>query len=180
MDYTKTFETDRLILRKGNLEDCEDIFNNYTSKDKVTEFLSWQTHKSIEDTITYLKNVVLPEYEKEFYCWYIELKETHKVIGNVSVVNLNKDKKYAELGWVLSDDYWGQGIMPEAAKVVLEYLKSLGFVRIEAKHKVENAKSGKVMQKIGMKYEGILRKANLDNKGNLCDVAVYSYINGED
>jgi len=180
MDFTKTFETDRLILRKGTINDINDIFNNYASRDKVTEYLSWQSHKSIDDTKSYLTNVVLPNYENESYCWYIELKQLHKVIGNVSVVKLNKDKKSAELGWVLSDDYWGQGIMPEAAGVVLEYLKSLGFVRIEAKHNVANAKSGRVMQKIGMKFEGVLRKAGMDNKGNLVDSAVYSYINGED
>ena len=102
------------------------------------------------------------------------------MVGTCGFTKINERDNSVEIGYVLSKKYWKQGIMPEAAKVVLEYLKSLGFVRIEAKHKVENAKSGKVMQKIGMKYEGILRKANLDNKGNLCDVAVYSYINGED
>jgi len=180
MDYTKTFETDRLILRKGSIDDANCIFNSYASRDKVTEFLSWQSHKSISDTIDYLNNVVLPAYNDEFYCWYIELKQTHQVVGNISVVKLNKEKQLAELGWVLSDDYWGQGLMPEAAKVVLDYLKKLGFVRIEARHNVKNAKSGRVMQKIGMKFEGVLRKAGIDNKGNLVDSAVYSFINGED
>lgn len=180
MEYTKIFETERLILRKGKLQDAEDIFYNYASRDKVTEFLSWQSHKSIEDTISYLTNVVLPNYENESYCWYIELKETHKIIGNISVVKLSKEKKCVELGGVLSDDYWGKGIMPEAASVVLEYLKELGFVRIASRHNVKNAKSGRVMQKIGMKFEGVLRKAGVDNKGNLVDSAVYSFVVGED
>lgn len=180
MEFTKKFETERLILRKGTLEDADDIYNSYASREKVTEFLSWQAHKSIDDTIGYLKNVVLPDYEKESYCWFIELKETGKVIGNISVVNLNKDKRQVELGWVLSDDYWGRGLMPECAKIMLEYLKQLGFVRIEAKHNVANQKSGRVMQKIGMKFEGVLRKASFNNKGELVDSSVYSYINGED
>lgn len=180
MSFTKTFETDRLILRKGTLEDAFDIYNSYASREKVTEFLSWQAHKSINETIEYLTNIVLPNYGTEFYSWYIELKETNKVIGNISVVRIDKDKKSAELGWVLSDDYWGQGIMPEAGKIVLDYLKTCGFVRIHARHNVANAKSGRVMQKIGMKFEGVLRKAGVDNKGNLIDSAVYSYINGED
>ena len=54
------------------------------------------------------------------------------------------------------------------------------FVRIYAKHNVANQKSGRVMQKIGMKFEGVLRKGGVDNRGNLIDSAVYSYINGED
>ena len=177
MGYTKIFETDRFVLRKCTIDDAEDIFNYYASRDKVTEYLSWNTHKSIEDTRSYLSNCVLPEYEKEFYCWFIELKSINKVIGNISVVKFDKDKKYAELGWVLSDDFWGQGIMPEAAKIVLDYVKSLGFVRIDARHNVENPKSGRVMQKIGMQFEGILRKSGLNNKNELVDMAFYSYIN---
>lgn len=180
MEYTKTFETDRLILRKATIDDAEDIFNNYAGRDKVTEFLSWQTHKSVETTKEYLEKAMLPRYNKENYCWYLVLKETNQVIGCIDVNKFDKNKKQAELGWVLSDDYWGKGLMPEAGKVVLEYLKSLGFIRICARHNVANLKSGRVMQKLGMKFEGILRKSDLDNKGNLIDMAYYSYINGED
>ena len=177
MEFSKTFETDRLILRKCTIDDAGDIFYNYASRDKVTEYLSWCTHKTLEDTKSYLQNVVLPDYEKETYSWFVALKDNNKIIGNISVVKYNKELKYAELGWVLSDDYWGQGLMPEAAKVVLEYIKSLGFVRIDARHNVENPKSGRVMQKIGMQFEGVLRKAAFNNKGELVDMAVYSYIN---
>ena len=44
MDYTKIFETDRFVLRKCTIDDAEDIFNYYASRDKVTEYLSWNTH----------------------------------------------------------------------------------------------------------------------------------------
>lgn len=177
MEFTKTFETDRFILRKCTIEDAEDIFYYYASRDKVTEYLSWQTHKSVEDTKLYLENVVLPDYDKETYGWFIELKSINKVVGNISIVKFDKEKKQAELGWVLSNDFWGQGIMPEAAAIILDYVKSLGFVRIEARHNIENPKSGRVMQKIGMQFEGILRKQGLSNKNELVDMAIYSYIN---
>lgn len=180
MEYTKLFETDRLILRKATINDAENIFNNYASRDKVTEFLSWKTHKSLKDTYEYLEKIMLPRYNEECYCWYLVLKENNQVIGCIDVNKFDKNKKQAELGWVLSDDYWGKGLMPEAAIVVIEYIKSLGFVRIYARHNVANLKSGRVMQKLDMKFEGILRKSDLDNKGNLVDMAIYSYINGED
>lgn len=180
MEYTKLFETQRLILRKATIDDAENIYDNYASRDKVTEFLSWNTHQSLDDTREYLEKVMLPSYNEERYCWYLKYKENHQIIGCIDVCKMDKNKKQAELGWVLSDDYWGKGLMPEAAMVVLEYLKSLDFVRIYARHNVQNPKSGRVMQKIGMKFEGILRKSDFDNKGNLIDMAVYSYINGED
>ncbi len=183
MAGTKTIETNRLILRKGTLNDAQDIFESYASREKVTEFLSWLPHLSVGDTKSYLSNVVLPSYDAGEYSWYVELKETHKVIGNISVVRfkvINDSVRCGELGWVLSDDYWGNGFMPEAATAVLDYLKDEGFVRVEARHNTLNPKSGRVMQKIGMKFEGILRKGGINNKGELVDTAIYSFIIGED
>lgn len=176
MEFSKTIETERLILRKVAFDDANDIFNNYASRDKVTEFLSWQSHKSIEDTILYLNNVVLPAYNDETYRWAIEYKEDGKMIGCIDIVKFDKRVKMAELGYVLSDDYWGLGIMPEAGKAVIEYLKELDFKRIQAIHYTGNPKSGRVMQKLGMQFEGILRKSHLNNKGEIIDVAMYSLI----
>lgn len=57
---TKQIETDRLILRKFKLSDAEDMFKNYTTHEKVTKYLTWKPHKSIDDTRQYLRDVVLP------------------------------------------------------------------------------------------------------------------------
>lgn len=176
MEFSKTIETERLILRKITFDDAADIFNNYASRDKVTEFLSWQSHKSINDTISYLNNVVLPAYNDEIYRWAIEFKQDGKMIGCIDIVKFDKKVKMAELGYVLSDDYWGLGIMPEAGNAVIEYLKELGFKRIQAIHHMDNPKSGRVMQKLGMQFEGVLRKSHLNNKGEIIDVAMYSLI----
>lgn len=176
-DKSKYFETPRLILRKKELRDAEEMFNNYCSKDKVTKYLSWNTHKSLDDTICYLKNVVLPMYEdNSAYEWAVVLKETGEVIGSISVPKYDLEKKSAELGWVLDDRYWGQGLMPEAATIIRDYLFSLGFIRIWAVHNVANPKSGRVMQKIGMQLEGTLRKFSLNNKGELVDMKMYSIV----
>ena len=176
MDYSQTIETERLKLRKMKFDDFEDMYYGYASKDKVTEFLSWKSHKSIEETKTYLNNVVLPEYNDETYRWAIELKENGKMLGCIDVVRFDKKIKMAEIGYVLNDDYWGKGIMPEAGKAVVDYLAKLGFKRIQAIHHCNNPKSGRVMQKIGMQFEGVLRKSHLNNKGEIIDVAMYAII----
>lgn len=172
---TKLFETERLILRRVELTDAENMFNNYCNSDTVTEYLSWNTHKSIEDTIEYLKNVALPKYEEEYaYLWVLVLKETNEVIGSVEVSQIDLKHKSAMVGWVLGEKYWGQGLMPEAARVVRDYIFDEGFVRIWAYHNVENPKSGRVMQKIGMLHEGTLKKYSFDNKGNFIDCDLYA------
>ena len=87
--------------------------------------------------------------------------------------------RWAELGWVLGRAWWGRGIMPEAARRVLDLLfDEAGFERVTAKHDTENPKSGRVMQKIGMTYEGTLRRSHLNNRG-IVDVAVYSLLLSE-
>lgn len=79
----------------------------------------------------------------------------------------------AELGWVLGRALWGRGIIPEAAEEVMRFLfDEVGFSRIYAEYDTENVKSGRVMQKIGMAYEGVLREARKNNRG-VVDVAVY-------
>ncbi len=176
-EYSKRIETERLILRKFEADDYEDMFNNYAKYDEVTKYLTWNTHKSSEDTKNYLEKVVLPDYEKEHtYRWAIELKSLGQVIGAIDVVCCNLEKKSAELGYVLGLNFWGNGIMTEAGRAVVDYLFSEGFVRIWAIHKVENERSGRVMQKLNMQYEGTLRKYALDNQGELVDVKIYSII----
>ena len=172
---TKTIETERLILRKFELKDAEQMFKNYCSRKKVTQFLTWEPHKTVEDTKNYLKNIILPAYnEISTYRWAIVLKENNQVVGCIDVVNSSENKKRAELGWVLSDDYWGQGIMPEAAKEVVKYLFDIGYIRIEAIHDVRNPKSGRVMKKINMEHEGVLRKYNPDWTGELQDCDMWA------
>lgn len=172
---TKIIETERLILRPFKEGDAVAMFKHYTNSEKVTEFLTWKPHGELKNTENYLKYVVLPAYEKSnTYRWAIELKEIGEVIGVIDVVRSNEEKYRAELGWVIGDKFWGRGIMPEAGREVLKYLFSEGYKRIEAIHDVANPKSGRVMDKIGMKHEGLLKKYEVNRDGVLVDCEMYA------
>ena len=111
MNKTKVFETERLILRPFKSSDAEDMFKNYTNNENVCKYLTWRPHGKLENTIGYLQNVVLPRYEKENeLIWAIELKETGEVIGNFDVNTWKENLSKMTIGYVLSEDYWGQGI----------------------------------------------------------------------
>lgn len=85
----------------------------------------------------------------------------------------------AEVGYSLSRTYWNQGLMTEALKVVLQCgFSDLRLNRIEAQHDVRNPASGKVMEKCGMRKEGILR-SRIKNKNEYIDVAVWSVLAGD-
>ena len=176
---TKRLETERLILRQFKIEDYVEMYNNWACEDAVTKFLTWQTHTNQDVTKSVLADWI-PKYEnKDFYNWAIELKEENRLIGNISVVSLREETLSAILGYCMGSKWWGKEIMPEAGKAVLKYLfEEVGFNRIAANHDKNNPNSGRVMQKIGMTYEGTLRSAGFCNQGIIDDVR-YSILKSE-
>ena len=176
---TILLETDRLILRRFVMEDAEAMYRNWASEDEVTKFLTWPTHSDVEATKFVLGNWIADYSKDNFYNWVIELKETGEVIGNISVVDVRENTACALLGYCMGTKWWGQGIMPEAGREVIRYLfEEVGFSRIAATHDKNNPKSGRVMQKIGMTYEGTLRKAGFCNQG-VIDEVWYSILKDE-
>lgn len=176
---TKRLETDRLILRRFVIEDADEMYNNWANDDEVTKYLTWPTHSSV-DVTKYILNGWIEKYENDnFYNWAIVLKETGQVIGNISVVELREDIESAIVGYCMSRSLWGQGIMPEALGEVIAFLfDEVGLNRVAAEHDVNNPKSGRVMQKAGMRFDGILRQAGRNNQG-IIDVAWYSVLKDE-
>ena len=177
---TRTIETERLILRRFTIKDANDMFNNWASDPKVAEFLTWTAHQSVDFTKELIKGWI-DEYEDgTYFNWVIELRENGQAIGNISVVNLDENIDAAEIGYCMSRNYWGQGIMPEALKAVADYLfDEVGLNRVAACHDVNNAKSGRVMEKAGMRLEGTLRATGRNNKGILYDKVWHSLIKSD-
>ena len=176
---TQRIETERLILRRFKLEDAEDMYANWASDPEVTRFLTWPAHSSVEVT----KNILadwIPRYEDGgYFNWVMEYKNTRKAIGNISVVKLIESINAAEMGYCMSKAYWGQGLMPEALITVMDFLFDVvGLNRVAACHDANNPKSGRVMEKAGMKQEGILRAAGKNNLG-ICDDVWHAMIRSD-
>ncbi len=174
---TVKLETERLILRRLTLEDADQMYENWANDDRVTEFLTWPTHKDKEITKKVL-GMWVKEYENEnFYQWGIELKETGELIGTISAVNTIDNVKTVEIGYCIGYNYWGKGYVPEALRELMNFFnKEVGYKRIEGTHCIENPKSGRVFEKCGFEFEGILRKRTKDKNGIMCDVKMYSFI----
>lgn len=143
---TKEFRTERLLLRKIRKEDYADMYR-FTQKEEVARYVSWNAHKSIDDTKAVCK-MWADEYRNiDRYNWAIVFNE--KVIGSIDIVKIVDETAF--LGWQIDSDYWNQGIMTEAAKAVRDYLfTQIGIETLGASYIKENAGSGRVMQKIGM------------------------------
>lgn len=176
---TIRLETDRLILRQFKIEDAENVFNNWASDDEVTKYLTWPTHSSVEMSRGYMEFCINGYNEKNVYQWGMEMKNSHELIGNISVVKIIDEIDSVELGWVIGRKWWENGYTAEAAERLLEFFfTEVSVNRICAGHDIDNPNSGRVMQKIGMKYEGTLRQSGKNNQG-IVDMANYSVLREE-
>jgi RimJ/RimL family protein N-acetyltransferase len=104
--------------------------------------------------------------------------EDRLVIGSIGLVTV-PDHQRAELGYWLGRPYWGQGCTTEAARELLRYgFTELRLNRIYASHFSRNPASGRVMQKIGMQYEGTLRQ-HIAKWGRFEDLKLYGSLQSE-
>jgi len=164
---TKTLETERLILRKFDLNDSEAMYRNWASDPEVTKYLTWETYQSVSEADSILA-MWAKDYEKpDFYQWAVVLKEISEPIGSISVVNMEDD--IPEIGYCIGKAWWNMGITTEALKRVMKYLfEEVEVNKIIARHDVRNPASGMVMKKAGMKYTGI------ENNQGIGDYAEYA------
>ena len=173
---TQRIETHRLVLRQYRIEDAEEMFNNWASDPEVTRFLTWPAHADVSVSRKVINSWIPCYADGGYFNWVIEWKESGRTIGNIAVVKLNEETESADIGYCLGRAFWGRGIMPEALRAVMDYLFDVvGINRIAACHDVRNPKSGRVMEKAGMKREGILRGCGRNNQG-ICDEAWYSML----
>ncbi len=166
----RVLETERLILRPITLDDAADLFE-YASDPENTKH-TFPTHKNIEETQWIIANLFMSSPLGNFA---IELKENGKMIGTCDL-RVNEGEKSAELAYAINKKYWGKGFAPEAAQKLLDFaFHTLKVERLWAKYAAENGASGRVMEKIGMEKEGILRHTK-NLCGDFVDQVVYSKV----
>ncbi len=177
---TVKIETRRLILRPFRVEDAPIMFRNWAGDPVVAEYLTRPHQRSEQETAEVLARRVKQTSEDPFvFHWAIVLKSLGDPIGSLSAVNMNERAESIELGWCIGKPWWGLGIMPEAGAAVIAFLfDDVGVNRIVAEYDTRNARSGRVMQKLGMTCEGVLRQGGVCNAGR-GDVAICSILRDE-
>jgi len=141
----------------------------------ITRYLTWNAYKDISGEAEYINQQIEKYVNNDFYAWVIEFEG--QAIGTIDGLDPNDDRYSIGIGYCMGKKWWGKGIMTEALKAVIEYLFSCGYIRVWARHHIDNPASGRVMQKAGMEFEGVIRKGGKDNQGNLNDIKQYSIIN---
>ena len=143
----ETIRTARLVLRRPRLDDAPAIFRNWASVPVATQYLSWPTHQSVAETETHVMTTVA-WWERGSHVWLITVPPGDEPIGSIGI---RVRETEADLGYVLSPDHWGQGIVPEAARAVIaEVFARPTVTSVWAHLDAENVRSERTVQKLGM------------------------------
>lgn len=149
---TVTLKTERLILRPWRESDLQDFYA-YASVDGVGQMAGWTPHKDIEESKRILEYFIAGKH-------IFALEHQGKVIGSLGIEEYSEEYypelaniSGREIGYVLSKEYWGRGLMPEAVNAVIKYLfdtVKLDFILVG--HFDWNKQSARVIEKCGFKY----------------------------
>lgn len=175
---TKTIETARLTLRRLKLTDAEMMYRNWTSDEKVTHFLRWNAHDSVEETKGLIQHWVDQYQADSTYYWGMYLKNG-EMIGSIGITISSECDFQGSLGYKIGSRWWNQGYATEGASAVIDYMfRNTDIERIDSFASVENIASSKVMEKAGMRFEGLLRHYYKTRDG-FHDCTVYGVIRNE-
>ena len=168
-------ETSRLVLRPLKMKDAKDIFA-YTSDPDVARYVLWEPHKTVADTRNYIRYIRALYHRGLPASWAVTLRESGQVIGTIGFMWYSDANSAAEIGYSFSKAHWNMGYATEALRAVIDSVfRTLPVNRLEAQHDVRNPASGRVMEKCGMRKEGVLRQ-RIKNKGEFVDVALWSFL----
>ncbi|BBF42729.1 ribosomal-protein-S5p-alanine acetyltransferase [Lachnospiraceae bacterium KM106-2] len=163
----ETLETKRLQLREWELSDANDLYS-YAKTSKVGPMAGWKPHESLEES-----KQIIEMFQQEDETWAICLKENHKVIGSIGLHHTENPKERM-LGYVLGEDLWGRGIVPEASRAVMRYgFERLALDSISVYHFPFNQQSKRVIQKLGFQYITIKEKSFQRYDGVILDEVMY-------
>jgi len=175
---TVTITTPRLTLRRLTVDDAQAMYDNWATDEKVTKYLSWNVHESVEDTKELLTQWVAGYDNLETYHWVIEFGGT--IIGTINFHAISNWDEHCEMGYCIGSKWWNMGIATEAVGEVIRFaFEELNANKVCALHDTENIGSGRVMQKNGMKQEGLLREHKVRKDGTHGDLAYYAVLKSE-
>lgn len=175
---TIPLESERLLFRK-------------TTKDDIDEFFFIQLNPNLRRYLgmTKVGNNLIKNREffdesvydnKDFYRWTIVKKEDNKILGCIYLNIHDKKARTAGIDYWIREDEWGCGYVTEAAQRILEFaFDTLNLNRIESCGAKDNPGTWKVMEHIGLKYEGVRQSGAFYYYGGLTDLVMYGITRNE-
>ncbi len=169
--------TDRLVLRKFNINDASDLYEVFKGEADVgiRKYINLPVYSSINDAYSYISFLEGAYNDGMSGCYAIEYEK--KVIGSIEIKAINNYN--ANIGYVIGENYNNKGIATEALKKIIEIcFEIFKFNRVEAICYDVNNASSRVMEKCSMKLEGVMRE-NRFKAGKFYSTRMYSILRSE-
>ena len=166
-----TLETERLRLRPFALDDEAAVFA-LVSDPEIARFVRFEAHRTPADTRVFLELAAAHYRRGDLFALAIVLREDEQLIGSCGFVGQAPERKAAEMGYWLGKPHWGKGYALEAARALVRFgFEQMSLERVEAKCFLENIAGQRVIEKLGMKFEGTDCSERI--KGEYPELSVY-------
>ncbi|MBP2651714.1 MAG: GCN5-related N-acetyltransferase [Firmicutes bacterium] len=155
---TVSIETERLILRKFEYADDENMLKYWVSDPSIQSMYSEPVYTTKEE-VKELLNKYISAYEKDnYYRWAIILKDIGECIGQIAYFLVNSENHFAEIEYCIGNQFQRRDLATEATKAVIQFgFNKVNLHKVQICHKSINIASRRVIEKCGFVYEGTLR-----------------------
>lgn len=164
----------RVRLRPFEPSDVEGVFA-YASSPQVTRYLEWEPHRSLADSARFI-TAARRRLEDGCSSFAIVHLGSSVILGACELRVVDPIRRIGELGYALAPRYWGQGFNIEAGTLLLDYgFAGLHMLRIQGLCDVDNRRSFRTMEKLGMVRERLLPRYRWRD-GHYVDRYLYSIL----
>lgn len=173
-----TLTSERLVMQKMTESDTEDMFA-YTSDADLLAHLPLNVTPTRAEAQAAIRSFMDMYHARRVAPWGITVRETGRHIGICGFESWNPVTDRAEIGFLVAREFWRQGYASEAARRVMRFgFEKMNLNRVEARVKPDNEPSRLLLQKLGMRYEGLMREHSWW-RGRYHDLELYSLLKRE-
>jgi ribosomal-protein-alanine N-acetyltransferase len=168
------FKTERLLLRQFIESDLENVFKGLSHPDIIKYYgLSYTTLEATKAQMNFFSDL---EKDGTGIWWAVCSLDNKTFYGAGGLNSLSKEHKKAEIGFWLTSDFWGKGIMKEALPLICNYgFDNLGLHRIEGIVETENKNCKNAMVKLDFQHEGTMKECEIKN-GKFISLDIYAKV----
>jgi RimJ/RimL family protein N-acetyltransferase len=174
----RTWVTPRLAARPAITADAGTIFEDYARDPAVARYMTWRPHQTVDETIEFLQRCEHEWADGSAFPWTLWMKDGGAFAG---MIEIRVRETSVNVGYALARRWWRQGLMTEALTSAVQWaFEQPSIFRVWATCDVENVASARLLERVGMEREGVLRRwlvhPNLGSEPR--DALCYSIVKG--